>query len=72
MTEDRKRAVVLELLAQDAQTGLDSAVAERRQELVNFIEGLWDKYRVTMADLRNARLLAEEEAKRFIATLGYQ
>ena len=24
-------------------------MAEKRQELVRFIEGLWDKYRVTLA-----------------------
>ena len=34
---------MLELLAQDVRAGLDAAVAERWQELVQFVEGLWDK-----------------------------
>ena len=44
MNEKQKRALVLELLAQDAQSGLDAAVAEKRQEVTRFLEGLWDKY----------------------------
>ena len=49
MSDDQKRALVLELFAQDVQAGLDAAVAEKRQELERFIEGLWDKYRVTLS-----------------------
>ena len=48
MNDDEKRALVLELFAQDVQAGLDAAVSEKRQELVRFVEGLWDKYRVTL------------------------
>lgn len=55
MNDNQKRALVLELFAQDVQTGLDAAVAEKRQELVHFIEGLWDKYRVTLNSLRTQR-----------------
>ena len=51
---------------------LDAALAERRQELVRFIEGMWDKYRVTLANLLTARRLAEEQTEQFMATLGYQ
>ena len=36
MSEDEKRALVLELFAQDVQAGLDAAVGEKRQELVRF------------------------------------
>jgi type I restriction enzyme M protein len=45
MSEDEKRALVLELFAQDVQIGLDATVGEKRQEMVRFVEGLWDKYR---------------------------
>ena len=72
MNDDQKRALVLELFAQDVQTGLDAALAEKRQELVRFIEGLWDKYRVTLGDLRKGRHKTEEKVKDFIKTLGYQ
>ncbi len=72
MNDYRKRALVLELFAQDVQAGLDAAVAEKRQELTRFIEGLWDKYCVTLGDLRTGRHNAEEQVKDFIKTLGYQ
>ena len=49
MSDDKKRALVLELFAQDVQAGLDAAVSEKRQELVRFVEGLWDKYRHSAA-----------------------
>jgi type I restriction enzyme M protein len=53
MHEDQKRALVLELFAQDVQIGLDAAVIERRHNLVRFIELLWDKYQVTLEALRS-------------------
>jgi type I restriction enzyme M protein len=48
MDDGEKRALVLELFAQDVQFALAAAIAEKRQELVQFIEGLWNKYRVTL------------------------
>jgi hypothetical protein len=72
MNDDQKRALVLELLAQDVQAGLDAALAEKRQELVCFIEGLWDKYRVTLTDLRAGRQSAEDQVAKFMKTLCYQ
>lgn len=72
MNDDQKRALVMELFAQDVQAGLDATVAEKCQELVRFIEGLWDKYRVTLADLRSGRRSAEEQVKAFLRSLGYQ
>jgi type I restriction enzyme M protein len=68
----QKRALVLELFAQDVQVGLDAAVAEKRQELVRFVEGLWDKYRLTMKDLRSGRQNAENKVKTFMDSLGYR
>jgi type I restriction enzyme M protein len=72
MDDDRKQVLVLELFAQDVQAGLDAAVAVKRQELVRFIEGLWDKYRVTLTDLRTGRQIAEEQVTGFMKTLSYQ
>ncbi len=71
MNADQKRALVLELFAQDVQAGLDAAVAEKRQELVRFIEGLWDKYRVTLRDLRGNRAENENRLQSFITALRY-
>src|SRR5712692_116751 len=61
MNDDEKRALVLELFAQDVQAGLDAAVAEKRQELVRFVEGLWDKYCITLTDLRRERAEVETQ-----------
>ncbi len=72
MREDEKRALVLQLFSQDVQAGLDTAVGEKRQELVRFVEGLWDKYRVTLTDLRGARRTVEEELEKCMGTLAYR
>ncbi|MBI3245320.1 MAG: N-6 DNA methylase [Deltaproteobacteria bacterium] len=71
LSEDEKRALVLELFAQDVQTGLDAAVAEKRQELVRFIEGLWDKYRVTLAEIRGTRGALETRLTDLLAQVSY-
>ncbi len=71
MSDDEKRALVLELFAQDVQAGLNAAVAEKQQELVWFVEGLWDKYRVTLTDLRRGRVEVESQWERFLKTLAY-
>jgi type I restriction enzyme M protein len=55
LSDDEKRALVLELFAQDVQVGLDAAVVEKRQELIQFVERLWDEYRVTLADMHRER-----------------
>jgi type I restriction enzyme M protein len=66
LTDDQKRALVLELFAQDVQVGLDGAVAEKRRELVRFIEGLWDKYFVPMGELsRQCNQVSEKLAEAF-------
>jgi type I restriction enzyme M protein len=71
MNDDQKRILVLELFAQDVQAGLDAAVAEKRQELVRFIEGLWDKYRVTMTNLRETRADLEEKLGLALQAMRY-
>jgi type I restriction enzyme M protein len=71
MNDDQKRVLVLELFAQDVQAGLDAAVAEKRQELVRFIEGLWDKYRVTLTNLRDTRGNIEERLSTFLKAMNY-
>jgi type I restriction enzyme M protein len=71
LTDDEKRALVLELFAQDVQIGLDAAVTEKRQTLVRFVEELWDKYRVTLTDIKNQRLCVEERLKVMLTKLSY-
>jgi type I restriction enzyme M protein len=71
LSEDEKRALVFELFAQDVQTGLDAAVNEKRQELVWFVEGLWDKYRVTLIELRDGRSKSEGRLQTMVRELDY-
>ena len=69
--DKRRRALVLELLAQDVQAGLDGAITEKRQELVRFVEELWDKYRVALTALDAGRTQTEQRLRRMLAGLGY-
>ena len=71
LREDEERALVLELFAQDVQPGLDAAVNEKRQELVRFLEGVWDKYRVPLNDLRETRYKVESVLDEFLKYLAY-
>jgi type I restriction enzyme M protein len=71
MGDDRKRVLVLELFAQDVQLGLDAAVSEKRQELVQFVEGLWDKYAFPLGDIivRREQLMSHLNCS--LKELGY-
>ena len=71
LTEQEKRTLVLELFAQDVQTGLDGAVGEKRQVSVRLLEGLWDKYRVPLTVLRDARNAVESRLHDLLGTLAY-
>ncbi len=70
-TLDEKQALVLELMAQDALSGLDAAVAARRQNLAQFVENLWDKYRVMLDELQREKVDVETNLTRLAAKLGY-
>jgi type I restriction enzyme M protein len=70
--EDEKRALVLELFAEDVQAGLDGAVSEKRQQVVRFLEGLWDKYQGTLTTLRNEREALEGRLAELFLALRYQ
>jgi type I restriction enzyme M protein len=72
MDDEAKQILVLELFAGDVESGLDAAVGANRQELEEFVEGLWDKYRVTLADLRSQRTTVETALTNIFAELAYQ
>lgn len=71
-TDDEKQALVLDLMAEDAKAGLDTAVATRHQELVRFLEDLWNKYRITLDELRGQRGGADMRLKEYLGKLGYK
>ena len=72
LTEDQKRFLVLDLLEQDVQAGLNSALVVRRQDLVQFVERLWDKYRVTLNALRSSRQQVEITLLGYIKGMAYE
>jgi type I restriction enzyme M protein len=71
LSEDEKCALGLELFAQDVQAGADAAVAEKRQEVIRFVEGLWDKYRVPACMAMAAQLAAYDKFDAVLRELRY-
>jgi type I restriction enzyme M protein len=63
--------LVLRLLAGDVRQALESALNSKRQELVRFLEGLWDKYAVTLEKLREERGELEGTLNTSMASLNY-
>jgi len=71
MGDGEKRDLVLELFAQDVQARLDAAVSEKRRELVRFIEGLWDKYGVTLIEIQEQQRRLLGQLSKIFGGLGY-
>jgi hypothetical protein len=58
-------------MAQDALSGLDAAVAARRQVLEMFIENLWDKYAVPLGSITEKRQRVTGRMDAALKELGY-
>ncbi len=71
LDEAERRTLVLGLLEKDVLAGLDAAANRERQALIRFVENLWDKYRVTLADVRRERAACESRLERYLAGFGY-
>ncbi len=71
LSVDEKQALVLDLFAQDLNTGLGAAVRDKQQELVRVIENLWDKYRVPLTKLKEDRELVSSRLESILESLGY-
>lgn len=70
-SEEENQTIVLGLFVEDIQTAMTAAVGEKRQELVRFVEGVWDKYRVTLAMLRDTRVEIENHLSGIFSELKY-
>ena len=71
MGEDEKRAIVLELFAEDVLAGLETAVGEKQKEAARFLEGLWDKYGSPLAAIRQERDRIAATLASALERLGY-
>jgi type I restriction enzyme M protein len=70
-TDDEKQALVLDLMAEDTKAGLDAALAARCQELVCFLENLWNKYRITLIDIEAQRSEVQSHFAKLLQALRY-
>jgi type I restriction enzyme M protein len=71
MSADQKQRLVLELFAQDLQAGLDAAATDRRQAMVRFIEGLWEKYATPLGRMSQVREALTKQLAGALKELGY-
>ena len=68
---DEKQALVLELFAQDLKAGLNDMVRDKQQELVRFVENLWDKYASSLTVLTTGRERLSSQLHNELQELGY-
>ena len=66
-----RRTLVLELFVQDVQAGLDASLADKRQELVRFIERVWDKYRSMLSQIKVRRSTSEATFRKSLENMRY-
>jgi type I restriction enzyme M protein len=71
MSDSEKQALVLDLFSEDIQIGLETALTEKKLELLGFLNGLWDKYRVTLGSLKQRSADSSAELDLFLDHLGY-
>jgi type I restriction enzyme M protein len=71
MPDAEKQSVVLELFAQDLQSGLESAVSDNRQNLSQFLEVVQSKYATTLNALQRLNVVVNRSLQDNIGELGY-
>lgn len=71
MSEVQTATMVLRLLEERVQQALDGALMRKKRALLECIERLWDKYRITLAHLRADRHDAETRLSGLLERLGY-
>ena len=65
-----KELVVLQLQL-DSQTIANRYLSEKKQTIIKTVENLWDKYKVSLAEIEAERDEATNEIKAFLTELGY-
>jgi type I restriction enzyme M protein len=64
-------SLLLAILRNDMQMILERYISAQRQQVVAAFENWWDKYRVTLTEIEQARGAAESQLRRFFGALGY-
>jgi type I restriction enzyme M protein len=65
-----KELVILQLQL-DSQTIANRYLNEKKQTIIKTIENLWDKYKVSLAQIESERDEATNEIKTYLSKLGY-
>lgn len=71
LTEDAARDLVLAIARERLHAGLNRYVIARQQTLVAALENLWDKYRVSLAEIEGERNNTRTRLNEYLQTLGY-
>jgi type I restriction enzyme M protein len=71
LTETECVTLVLEILKGKLTGYLESYVSAHRQEVIAAVENWWDKYKVTLREIKAARKQTESEADNMIKRIGY-
>jgi len=71
LTNEAAAEILLKILHEDMQKILTRYIAAQRGQIVAAFENWWDKYRVTLTELENARTQATEKLNGFLIGLGY-
>ena len=71
MSEAQTSEMVLRLLEERVQAALEGALLRKQKAAIEYIERLWDKYRVTLTVLRSELATLETRVDRLLQGLAY-
>jgi type I restriction enzyme M protein len=71
LTEEEVKELLLEKFFALIQNQLEKYLNEERKEIIKIFENLWDKYKISLDELRNERNEQVEKLDKFLKRLGY-
>ena len=71
LDETQAAELLLTILHDDMRAIVERYVTQQRQQIVATIENLWDKYKVTLTEIEQARDVAAKELQEYLKGLGY-
>lgn len=63
--------LLLDILHRDMQTIVERAISAQRQQVIAAVENWWDKYKVTLTEIEQARDKAAQQLAGYLEGLGY-
>jgi hypothetical protein len=65
------KELVISQLQLDSQTIANRYLSEKKQTIIKTLENLWDKYKVSLAQIEREQDEATNEIKTYLSELGY-